>query len=94
MVRQARPDVDVRLLVENSDKTGEPHAAAMAPMLALPPDGWQIISAEGAFNRTRSFLSTFGQGPSSVSRSERPSNPVEPDWRKKSPKPFPTTMTT
>eukprot|EP00969_Alexandrium_andersonii_P196342 8674394-Alexandrium_andersonii.AAC.1 len=62
-------------------------------MLAPPPEGWQITASEGALNR-RSFSSAFGQGPSSVSRDERPSNPVDPGWRKKSPKAFPTMMTT
>eukprot|EP00969_Alexandrium_andersonii_P184208 8138953-Alexandrium_andersonii.AAC.1 len=66
----------------------------MAKMLALPPDGWQIIAAEGAFNRTRSFLSTFRQGPSMVDRGERSSNPVDAGWREKSAKNFPTMATT
>eukprot|EP00969_Alexandrium_andersonii_P282604 12493730-Alexandrium_andersonii.AAC.1 len=63
-------------------------------MLALPPDGWQVIAAEGALNRTRSFLSTFGQGLSTVGRGERSVNPIDPGWRKKSEKNFPTMMTT
>eukprot|EP00969_Alexandrium_andersonii_P232794 10278380-Alexandrium_andersonii.AAC.1 len=66
----------------------------MAKMLALPPDGWQVIAAEGAFNRTRSFLSTFGQGPSTVGRGERSVNPIDVGWHKKSDKNFPTMMTT
>eukprot|EP00969_Alexandrium_andersonii_P043800 1920931-Alexandrium_andersonii.AAC.1 len=66
----------------------------MAKMLAPPPDGWQVIAAEGAFNRTRSFLSTFGQGPSTVGRSERSVNPIDAGWHKKSDKHFPAKITT
>eukprot|EP00969_Alexandrium_andersonii_P036442 1597137-Alexandrium_andersonii.AAC.1 len=59
MARQARPDIDVHVVVENAEDITDPHAGAMRELLGIDPVQRVVVASEGLFERRRSFLSTL-----------------------------------
>eukprot|EP00969_Alexandrium_andersonii_P269644 11917875-Alexandrium_andersonii.AAC.1 len=51
LMRRARPDLEVHVLVENVPDIGEPHRAAMKKMLAVTEHEWLVLKSSGPFQR-------------------------------------------
>eukprot|EP00969_Alexandrium_andersonii_P200621 8863014-Alexandrium_andersonii.AAC.1 len=51
LMRRARPDLEVHVLVENVPDIGEPHRAAMKNMLAVTKHDWLVLKSGGPFKR-------------------------------------------
>eukprot|EP00969_Alexandrium_andersonii_P150096 6637090-Alexandrium_andersonii.AAC.1 len=62
LMRRARPDLEVHVLVENVPDIGEPHRAAMKKTLAVSEHEWVALKSGGPFQRGRCFISTLPAG--------------------------------
>eukprot|EP00969_Alexandrium_andersonii_P256355 11333141-Alexandrium_andersonii.AAC.1 len=62
LMRPARPDLEVHVLVENVPDIGKPHRAAAKTMLDVAEHDWLVLKSGGPFQRERCFVSTLPAG--------------------------------